>query len=161
MTDTDVTFLPNYNNMDLSTDLARLYVTMLTSPPSLPCSRLLARLGVRWPSQSHPVIQRLPVLESLPVQLSQCPWIQNKFTTDITLPSTTTNWILPAHTSRSLPRLLPCLASHFRQGKVASAPPAPHPPIKGLPLPKSFPPILLKSGRSSCCLTSLRAVSNS
>jgi hypothetical protein len=64
MTDTDVTFLPNYNNMDLSTDLARLYTTMLTSPPSLPCSRLLARLGVRWPSQSHPVIQRLPVLQS-------------------------------------------------------------------------------------------------
>ena len=36
MTDTDVTFLPNYHNMDP----ARLYVMILTSPPSLPRSRL-------------------------------------------------------------------------------------------------------------------------
>ena len=43
MTDTDVTFLTNYNNMDLS----RLYVMILTSPPSLPRSRLWAGLGVR------------------------------------------------------------------------------------------------------------------
>jgi hypothetical protein len=71
MTDTDVTFLPNYNNMDL----ARLYVMILTSPPGL---------GVRWPSQSPPLIQELPVLESLPFQLSSCPWIQ-KLTPDITL----------------------------------------------------------------------------
>ena len=62
MNDTDVTFLPNYNNMDL----ARLYVMILTSPLSLPRSRLWAGLGVRWPSQSHPVIQGLQVLESLP-----------------------------------------------------------------------------------------------
>ncbi len=40
MTDTDVTFLPNYNNMDL----ARLYVMILTSPPSLP------RSGQGWVS---------------------------------------------------------------------------------------------------------------
>ena len=71
MTDTDVTFLPNYNN----TDLARLYVMILFPPPSLPRSRLWAGLGVRWPSQSLPVIQGLPVLELLPFQLSQCPWI--------------------------------------------------------------------------------------
>jgi len=36
MTDTDVTFLPNYKNMDR----ARLYAMILTSPPSLPRSRL-------------------------------------------------------------------------------------------------------------------------
>jgi len=42
---------------------------------------------------------------------------------------------------------------------VASVPPAPHPPIKGLPIPTSFPPIPLKSGRSSCCPASLRLVS--
>jgi hypothetical protein len=53
----------------------------------------------------------------------------------------TTNWILPADTPRSFPPFLPCLASQFRQGRVASVPPAPHPPIKGLPIPKSFPPI--------------------
>jgi hypothetical protein len=81
MTDTDFTFLPNYNNMDL----ARSYVMILTSPPSLPRSRLWAGLGVRWPSQSNPVIQGLPVFESfitfqrsssLTFQRSQCPWIQ-------------------------------------------------------------------------------------
>ena len=62
MTDIDVTFLPNYKNMDL----ARLYVMILTSPPSLTHSRFWSGLGVRCPSQSHPVIQGLPVLESLP-----------------------------------------------------------------------------------------------
>ena len=51
MTDTDVTFLPKYHNMDPS----RLYVMILTSPPSLPLSRPWAGLGVQWPSQSHPV----------------------------------------------------------------------------------------------------------
>jgi hypothetical protein len=51
MTDTDVTFLPVYHNMDPS----RLYVMILTSPPSLPLSRPWAGLGVLWPSQSHPV----------------------------------------------------------------------------------------------------------
>ena len=62
MTDTDVTFLSKYNNMDP----ARLYVMILSSPPSLRLSRPWAGLGVRWPSQSHPVTQGLPVLESLP-----------------------------------------------------------------------------------------------
>jgi hypothetical protein len=38
MTDTDVTFLPEYHNMDPS----RLYVMILTSPPSLPLSRTSA-----------------------------------------------------------------------------------------------------------------------
>jgi hypothetical protein len=37
-------------------------------------------------------------------------------------------------------------------------PPAPYPPIKGLQIPKSFPPIPPKSGRSSSCLTSPRLV---
>jgi hypothetical protein len=60
MTDTDVTFLPKYHNMDL----ARLYVMILR--PSLRLSRPWAGLGVLWPSQSHPVTQGLPVLESLP-----------------------------------------------------------------------------------------------
>jgi hypothetical protein len=46
MTDTDVTFPPIYNNMDL----ARLYVMILDSPPSLPLSRRWAGLGVLWPS---------------------------------------------------------------------------------------------------------------
>jgi hypothetical protein len=70
----------------------------------------------------------------------------------------TTNWILPAHTHRFLPPRLPCLASHFRQGRVANVPPASHPPINGLPIPKSFPPTPLRSGRSPCCITSLRLV---
>jgi hypothetical protein len=50
MTDTDVTSLPEYHNMDPS----RLYVMILTSPPSLSLSRPWAGLGVRWPSQSTP-----------------------------------------------------------------------------------------------------------
>ena len=38
-------------------------------------------------------------------------------TTDITNSFlTTSNWILPVHTHRSLPPLRPCLTSHFRQG---------------------------------------------
>jgi hypothetical protein len=60
MTDTDVAFLPNYNSMDP----ARLYVMILSSPPSLPLSRPWAGLGVLWLSQSHPVTQGLPVLSN-------------------------------------------------------------------------------------------------
>jgi hypothetical protein len=79
MTDTDVTFLPNYNNMDL----ARLYVMILI--PSVPASlQALGRVGCAMAFSITPLIQGLPVLESLPFQLSQCPWIQ-KLTTDITL----------------------------------------------------------------------------
>jgi hypothetical protein len=89
MIDTDVTFLPKYHNMDP----ARLYVMILTSPPSLTLSRPWAGLSVLWPSQLHPVTQGLPVLESL-------------------------------HTPRSFPPFIPCLASHVRQGRVASVPPA-------------------------------------
>jgi hypothetical protein len=75
MTDTDVTFLPKYHYMDP----ARLYVMILTSHPSLPLSRPWAGLGVLWPSQSHPVTQGLPVLESfITFQLYQCPWIQKQ-----------------------------------------------------------------------------------
>jgi hypothetical protein len=70
MTDTDVTFLPNFNNMDL----ARLYVMILTFPASL---QALGRVGVRWPSQSHPVIRGLPVLESLPFNSLSVPGYNN------------------------------------------------------------------------------------
>ncbi len=66
-------------------------------------------------------------------------------------------------TPPSFPPLLPCLASQFRQGRVASVPPAPHPPIRGMqPLrvanPKIIPTNPLKSGRSSCCPASLHLV---
>ena len=80
MTDTDVTFRPKYHNMDP----ARLYVMILTSPPSLPLSRPWAGLDVQWPSQSHPVTQGLPVLESLPFNSISVPGYTN-LTTDITL----------------------------------------------------------------------------
>ena len=80
MTDTEVTFLPKYHNMDP----ARLYVMILTSPPSLPRSRLWAGLGMRWPSQAHPVIQGLPVLESLPFNSLSVPGYK-KMSTDISL----------------------------------------------------------------------------
>jgi hypothetical protein len=72
MTDTDVTFLPEYHNMDP----ARLYVMILTSPPSLPLSRPWAELGVLRPSQSDPVTQGLPVPRVITFQVYQCPWIQ-------------------------------------------------------------------------------------
>ena len=77
MTDIDVTFLPNYKNMDL----ARLYVMILTSPPSLPLSRPWAGLGVLRPSQSHPMTQGLSVLESLPFNSISVPGYTN-LTTD-------------------------------------------------------------------------------
>jgi hypothetical protein len=80
MTDTDVTFLPEYHNMDP----ARLYVMILTSPPSLPLSRPWAELGVLRPSQSDPVTQGLPVLESLPFKSISVPGYKN-LTTDIKL----------------------------------------------------------------------------
>jgi hypothetical protein len=80
MTDTDVTFLPNYNNKDP----ARLYVMILSSRPSLLRSRPWAGLGVQWPSQSHRLIQGLPVLESLPFNSLSVPGYK-KLTTDITL----------------------------------------------------------------------------
>ena len=63
---------------------ARLYVMILSSPPSLPRSRLWSGLGVRWPFQSHPMIQGLPVLESLPFNSLSVPGYKN-LTTDITL----------------------------------------------------------------------------
>jgi hypothetical protein len=102
-------------------DPSRLYVMILTSPPSLTLSRPWAGFGVLWPSQSHPVTQGLPVLESLPFNSISVPGYKN-LTTDIISHSflTTTDWILPAHTPRSFPPFLPCLASHFRQGRVAS-----------------------------------------
>jgi hypothetical protein len=134
MTDTDVTFLPNYNKMDL----ARLYVMILTSPPSLPRSRLWTGLGVRWPSQSHPVTQGLPVFESLPFNSLCVPGYTN-LTTDI--PNLLDYNQLDLARSHASILTFPCLASHLRQGRVASVPPAPHPPIKGLPIPKSFPTI--------------------
>ena len=56
---------------------------ILTSPPSLTRSRLWGGLGVRWPPQSHPVIQGLPVLESLPFNSLSVPGYK-KMTTDIT-----------------------------------------------------------------------------
>ena len=80
MTDTDVTFLPNYHNMDPD----RLYVMILTFSPSLPLSRSWAGLGVLWPSQSHPVTQGLPVLKSLPFNSISVPGYKN-LTTDNTL----------------------------------------------------------------------------
>ena len=80
MTDTDATFLSKYHNMDP----ARLYVMILTSPPSLTLSRPWAGLGVMWPSQSHPVTQGLPVLESLPFNFISVLGYTN-LTTDITL----------------------------------------------------------------------------
>jgi hypothetical protein len=80
MTDTDVTFLPEFHNMDPS----RLYVMIVTSPPSLPLSRPWAGLGVLWPSQSYPVTHGLPVLESLPFNSISVPGYTN-LTTDITL----------------------------------------------------------------------------
>ena len=79
MTDTKVTFLPKYHNMDP----ARLYVMIFTSPPSLPLSRSWAGLGVLWPSQSHPVTQGLPVLESLPFNSISVPGYKKKLTTCI------------------------------------------------------------------------------
>jgi hypothetical protein len=129
---------------------------ILSSPPSLPLCRLWAGLGVRWPSQSHPVIQGLPVLESLPFHSLSVPGYK-KMTTDITLlpdynkldlahshasilPSPPPSSRLSSPSSPVSP-FLPRLASHFRQGRVVGVPPAPHPPIKGLPIPKSFPPI--------------------
>ncbi len=77
MNDTDVTFLPEYHNMDPS----RLYVMILTSPPSLPLSRPWAGLGVLRPSQSHPMTQGLSVLESLPFNSISVPGYTN-LTTD-------------------------------------------------------------------------------
>jgi hypothetical protein len=68
-------------------DPARLYVMILTSPLSLPLSRPWAGLGMLWPSQSHPVTQGLPVLESLlfnSIKLSVSLDNKKKLTTDIT-----------------------------------------------------------------------------
>ena len=101
MTDIDVAFLPKYHNMDP----ARLYVMILTSPPSLPLSRPWAELGVLWPSQSHPVTQGLPVLESLPFNSISVPGYKDKLTTDIThLPNYNKLDLARSHAS-----ILPCL----------------------------------------------------
>jgi len=120
MTHTDVTFLPEYHNMDPS----RLYVMTLTSPPSLPLSRPWAGLDVLCPSQSHPVTQGLPVLESLPFNSISVPGHTN-LTTDITLLLNYNKLDLaPSHAS-----ILPSSpVSPLTLDRVASVPPAPHPP---------------------------------
>jgi hypothetical protein len=103
MTDTDVTFLPKYHNMDP----ARVYVMILTSPPSLPLSRPWVGLGVLWPSQSLPVTQGLPVLESLPFNSISVPGYKKKLTTDIThLPANNKLDLVRSHAS-ILPSLPP------------------------------------------------------
>jgi hypothetical protein len=80
MADTDVTFPPNYSNMDL----ARLYVMILNSPPSLPPGS-----GQGWVYLSN--FLNVPGYK--------------KLTTEITLLPDFKNWMLPAHTLRSLPPL--------------------------------------------------------
>jgi len=73
MTDTDVTFLPNYNNMAL----ARLYVMILTSPPSLPCSlQALGRVGCAIAFSITPRDSSVACPRVITLLLSQCPWIQ-------------------------------------------------------------------------------------
>ena len=57
---------------------------IFSSPPALPLSRPWAGLGVRWPSQSHPVTQGVPVLESFPFNSLSVPGYKT-WTTDITL----------------------------------------------------------------------------
>ena len=106
MNDTDVTFLPEYHNMDPS----RLYVMILTSPPSLPLSRPWAGLGVLWPSQSHPGTQGLPVLESLPFNSISVPGYKKNLTTDITHLLNYNKWDL----ARSHASILPSLPPHSR-----------------------------------------------
>ncbi len=77
MTDIDVAFLPKYHNMDP----ARLYVMILTSPPSLPLSR-------PWAFNSISV-----------------PGYKDKLTTDIThLPNYNKLDLARSHAS-----ILPCL----------------------------------------------------
>jgi hypothetical protein len=72
MTDTDVTFLPEYHNMDP----ARLYVMILTSPPSLPLSRPWAGLGVMLVAFTiTPRDSRVASPRVITFQLYQCPWI--------------------------------------------------------------------------------------
>ena len=119
MTHTDVTFLPEYHNMDPS----RLYVMILTSPPSLPLSRPWAGLGVLWPFQSHPVTQGLPVLDSLPLNPISVPGYKKILTTDIThLPNYNKLDLARSHAS-ILPSLPPLSRLSLQTGLREYLPP--------------------------------------
>ena len=101
MTDTEVTFLSCYNTVGHT----RVYVMALTSPPSLPLSRLWAELSVRRFMSSPLLIQGSSLLSVLPYSLSVF-WKFKNLTLSVTTSLPTLTGILPGHTSQD-----PCLLS--------------------------------------------------
>ena len=101
MTDTEVTFLSCYNTVGH----ARVYVMALTSPPSLPLSRLWAELSVRRFMSSPLLIQGSSLLSVLPYSLSVF-WNFKNLTLSVTTSLPAPAGILPGHTSQD-----PCLLS--------------------------------------------------
>ena len=103
MTDTEVKFLSCYNTVGHT----RVYVMALTSPPSLPLSRLWAELSVRRFMSSPLLIQGSSHLSVLPYSLSVF-WKFKNLTLIVTTSLPTLTGILPGHTSQD-----PCLLSTF------------------------------------------------
>ena len=72
MTDIDVTFLPDYNNIDP----ARLYVIILSSPPVSDTLQALGRVGCAVAFSINPRDSRVASPRVITFQLYQWPWIQ-------------------------------------------------------------------------------------
>ena len=118
MTDTEVTFLSCYNTVGH----ARVYVMALTSPPSLPLSRLWAELSVRRFMSSPLLIPGSSLLAVLPYSLSVF-WKFKNLTLSVTTSLPTLTGILSRHTSQD-----PCRLSILIL----------LPPLESLPDPKIF-----------------------
>ena len=101
MTDTDVTFLPNYNKMDP----VRLYVMIL---PCVPASlQALGRVGCAVAFSITPRDPRVPSPRVITFQLISVPGYKKKLTTDIThLPDSNKLDLARSHAS-ILPSLPP------------------------------------------------------
>jgi hypothetical protein len=118
MTDTEVTFLSCYNTVGH----ARVYVMALTSPPSLPLSRLWAELSVRRFLSSPLLIQGSSLL-SVYLSCLSVFWKFKNLTLSVTTSLPTLTGILSGHTSQD-----PCRLSILIL----------LPPLKSLPDPKFF-----------------------
>jgi hypothetical protein len=101
MTDTEVTFLSCYNTCHNTVGHTRVYVMALTSPPSLPLSRLWAELSVRRFMSSPLLIPGSSLLAVLPYSLSVF-WKFKNLTLSVTTSLPTLHGILFRHTSQDL-----------------------------------------------------------
>ena len=119
MTDTGITFPSCYNTVGH----ARVYVMALTSPPSLPLSRLWAELSVRRFMSSPLLIQGSSRLSVVP-KIVSASWKFKNLTLSVTPSLPTLTGILFGHPSRpvSIAESQPALKVSFNRPRPRSQP---------------------------------------